>query len=71
MLPHILRSARERAGLSQADVAAAMDTSQPTVSRMESGQQVPDVVQFEKLAQLFGWNDVDRLVALRAVSIAA
>lgn len=48
--PAILVWARERAGLSIADVAAALGKSPDVVSAWESGEGAPTYVQLEKLA---------------------
>jgi Zn-dependent peptidase ImmA (M78 family) len=48
--PALLVWARERAGLSVADVAAALGKSADVVSAWESGQGAPTYVQLEKLA---------------------
>ena len=39
--PPLARGVRERAGLTQAELAAALDVTQETVSRWELGQRVP------------------------------
>lgn len=46
---HMLRAARTRAGLSQADLANRAGTSQPAVSRYEHGAVTPSAATFERL----------------------
>ena len=53
-----LRSAR---GMSQGDLAEALEVSRQSVSKWETGQSVPDLDKIIKLADLFGVS-VDELV---------
>lgn len=46
--------ARARAGLTQAELAERMGTSQSAVARLESGTSRPSVATLEKLAQATG-----------------
>jgi ribosome-binding protein aMBF1 (putative translation factor) len=46
--------ARARAGLTQAELAERMGTSQSAVARLESGKAHPSVATLEKLAQATG-----------------
>lgn len=46
--------ARERAGLSQAEVALRMGTSQSVVARLESGQTLPSTRTLLRFAQATG-----------------
>lgn len=55
------RTARERAGLTQAEVAKEMDVTQPSVSFWESGTSNPRVSVLFKLAALYGVT-VDELL---------
>lgn len=64
--PALLRTARERAGLSQAALAAAAGTSQSAVARYETGVAQPSLRTLERLLAACG----DRL-ELRAVPAAA
>lgn len=50
----LLREAREYLGLSQDDVAAALNLSRPAVTNMESGTRKVDALELEQLAQLYG-----------------
>jgi transcriptional regulator with XRE-family HTH domain len=52
MLEH-LRSARKAAGLTQADVAAALGQPQSFVSKCESGERRIDPIELERFAQLY------------------
>jgi transcriptional regulator with XRE-family HTH domain len=49
-----LRSARERAGLTQGELAARAGTSQATVSAYESGSKQPSVATFSRLLAAAG-----------------
>jgi DNA-binding XRE family transcriptional regulator len=49
-----LRDAREYLGLSQDDVAAALNLSRPAVTNIESGSRKVDALELEQLAQLYG-----------------
>lgn len=46
--------ARARAGLTQAELAERMGTSQSAIARLESGKSRPSVATLEKLAQATG-----------------
>jgi len=49
-----LIKARVRAGLSQAELAARMGTSQSTIARLESGQTLPSTKTFLRYAKATG-----------------
>jgi DNA-binding XRE family transcriptional regulator len=49
-----LREAREYLGLSQDDVAAALQLSRPAVTNIESGTRKVDALELEQLADLYG-----------------
>jgi transcriptional regulator with XRE-family HTH domain len=49
-----LIAARGRAGLTQADVAARMGTTQSVVARIESGRNPPTLKTLEKYARAVG-----------------
>ena len=49
-----LLRARLRAGLSQAELAARMGTSQSTIARLESGQTLPSTKTLLRFAQATG-----------------
>lgn len=49
-----LIAARTRAGLTQAQLAARMETSQSVVSRLESGQAHPSTKTLERIARATG-----------------
>src|SRR3954468_23438199 len=53
-VPATLRSARRRAGLSQAGLAARASTSQATISAYESGRKAPSVATLERLLAASG-----------------
>ena len=51
---NLVRSARESAGLSQAELAARVGTTQPVVSRWERGHEEPRLSTLAKLARACG-----------------
>ena len=53
-LANALIGARVRAGLTQAQLAERMGTSQSAVARLESGRRLPSVATLEKLAAATG-----------------
>lgn len=53
-LAHTVIGARARAGLTQAELAERMGTSQSAVARLESGKARPSVATLEKLAEATG-----------------
>lgn len=56
-----LISARTRAGLTQADVAERMGTTQSTVARLEGGKATPSLRSVQRYAQAIGCRAVVRL----------
>ena len=58
-----LVKARVRAGLSQAELAARMGTSQSTITRLESGQTLPTTKTLLRFAQATGSKVEVRLSA--------
>ena len=59
-----LVAARAKAGLSQAQVAEHMGTTQSTVARLESGRHPPSLRTVQRFAQAVGDRAVVRIVAL-------
>ncbi|WP_166299501.1 helix-turn-helix transcriptional regulator [Bradyrhizobium sp. 26S5] len=55
--------ARQRAGLSQSELAARMGTSQSTVARLESGQTLPSTKTLLRFAKATGSKFQIRLSA--------
>jgi DNA-binding XRE family transcriptional regulator len=51
-----LAQARERAGLTQAEVARRMGTTQPAVARLERGEADPRLSTIERYAEVVGWR---------------
>ncbi len=49
-----IREYRKKKGDSQEDLAAALDTTQATISRYETGDQWPSPDVFDSLAEYFG-----------------
>ncbi len=52
---HELIAARVKAGLTQADVAARMGTTQSVIARMESGRTLPSLRTLSRYAQAVGF----------------
>ena len=53
-----LIAARTQAGLTQADVAERMGTTQSTVARLEAGKAVPSLRSLQRYAQAVGCRAV-------------
>jgi ribosome-binding protein aMBF1 (putative translation factor) len=58
-----LIAARVRAGLTQAEVAARMETTQSVVARLESGAQMPSVNTLLKFAKATRSRPIFKLLA--------
>ncbi len=56
-------AARARAGLSQAEVAQRMGTTQSMVARLESGKRPPSLRSVQRYAQAVGARAVVRIKA--------
>lgn len=56
-----VKSAREKRGITQQDIAVALDIDQSTVSLWESGKTSPRAKLLPKLAQILGCT-VDELL---------
>ena len=52
----LVREARRRAGLTQAQLAERAGVPQSTVGRIESGARVPSTELVERLVEAAGWN---------------
>ena len=60
---HELIAARARAGLTQAEVAQRMGTTQSVVARLESGRRPPSLRTVQRFAQAVGGRAVVRIEA--------
>lgn len=49
-----IKSLRERAGLTQLELATALNVRQASVSRWESGDSMPSADKLPELAKIFG-----------------
>jgi len=58
----LVRELRERAGLTQGELARRSGTSQPAIARLESGQGSPNLSTLERLAAAAGFALELRLV---------
>jgi len=65
VLARVLIEARARAGLSQAQLAARMRTSQSYIARIEGGRVQPSTAVLERLARATGTRLQIRFVPLR------
>lgn len=52
----LVREARRRAGLTQAELAARAETTQSAIARLESGRTSPAFEQVERLLRLCGFQ---------------
>ena len=59
VLLSVLREARERSGLTQADVARHLAKPQSTVSHMEGGSRRVDVIEFIDYCNAAGTDPLD------------
>ena len=62
-IAHEMIAARARAGLSQAEVAQRMGTTQSVVARLESGRRPPSLRTVQRYAQAVGGRAVVRIEA--------
>lgn len=60
-----LVAARAEAGLSQAEVAQRMGTTQSTIARLESGKRPPSLRTVQRYAQAVGCRAVVRIERIR------
>ena len=58
-----LIAARVRVGMTQAELAQRMSTTQSTIARLESGRMMPSMRTFARYAQATNSHAVVRLVA--------
>jgi transcriptional regulator with XRE-family HTH domain len=59
---HLVREARKRAGLTQAELAARAGTTQSAIARVESGSVSPSLERLTELVQAAGFDIDVRLV---------
>jgi predicted transcriptional regulator len=57
-VPEALAQVRRKLGLTQAQVAAAMDTSQPVIARLESGEAFPNLRTLERYCEALSIDPV-------------
>jgi len=63
----VLKTARERSGLSKRRAAALADIDASALGRIENERRPPTEAQLRKLAEVYG-EDAGRLLGLRLVS---
>ena len=56
-----VKKLRENIGMSQSDLAVAMDLAQSTIARYETGMKLPNIVTGVQLAKILG-TTVEKLV---------
>lgn len=61
-----LRQARERLGVTQAELAARIGSTQPAIARLEAGGVSPSLVTLRRIAAALGLEVVVELRARRA-----
>ena len=74
LLLTVLRSARERSGVSQVDLAARLGNTQTFVSKCERGERRVDMVEFVEFAEALGLDPASLLqefLALRSPGTAS
>src|SRR3954447_1423200 len=57
----LVREARKRAGITQAELATRAETTQSAIARLESGRTSPSLEQVERLLRLCGYQLVVEL----------
>jgi transcriptional regulator with XRE-family HTH domain len=67
----VLRAMRREAGLTQVQVAAALDVPQSFVSKYESGERRLDVIELGHVAQVLGVKVKDVLSRLDGADVSA
>lgn len=71
MVGSVVRTARRRAGISQAELAKKAGTSQPSIARLEQGRVSPTVVSLDRIARALGTElviDFEPVVLKRGTS---
>ncbi len=63
----ILRSARQKAGLTQADLAAKLHRPQSFVAKVESGERKLEMIEFIEYANILGADPGKLVEALLSV----
>ncbi len=66
-LAELLVHYREKAGLRQSDVAAALGRHQPFVSNIEAGERRIDVVELLEFAKILGFDPHEIIAELLTV----
>jgi transcriptional regulator with XRE-family HTH domain len=67
-VPDALAQVRRQLGLTQSQVATAMETSQPVIARLESGEAVPNLRTLERYCEAIGVEPTISFVTIEQVS---
>lgn len=59
---HLVREARKRAGLTQAELASRAGTTQSAIARLERGESAPSLEHLTQLVRACGFDLMVRLV---------
>jgi DNA-binding XRE family transcriptional regulator len=68
--PHPLAFWRKRAGMTQAELAQALDVSQPYIAQIETGRRLGDVHLYVRAAKFFGVQIEDVIPAPAGTSVS-
>ena len=69
-LPELLRQARQKAGLTQQEVAGRLNTHQSYIAKVEKGERRIDVVEFVQLVRTLGASSPALIKKIEAVVAA-
>lgn len=70
-LAHEFIAARVRAGLTQAELARRMGTTQSAIARLESGRRLPSLKTLSRYARATGSRPVIKLVKIKRERVGA
>ena len=66
-LIELLIKYREKAGVTQTELAGRLGEYQSFIARLESGQRRLDVIEFLRLAKILGFDEIDALKKVRRI----
>jgi hypothetical protein len=67
-LIEFLMELREKAGLTQTELASKLGEYQSFIARLESGQRRLDVIEFLRLAKILGFDEAEVLKNLKRIA---